>query len=182
MTTEQSLVGNWTLDSDHSRIGFSARHAMVSKIRGAFNDVTGTLVVSEDGWDASKVTVSVDVNSIDTRNADRDAHLRGADFFDVEQYPTMEFVSESIDEVDSNQYIVYGDLTIRGITKSVSIPLEITGMGEDSFGNLRAGLEGNRRIDRKEWGIVWNETLDAGGVMISDKISLEFELSLVKNK
>ena len=96
MTTEQTLVGTWTLDSDHSRVGFSARHAMVSKIRGAFNGVTGTLAVSEEGWDASQVTVSVDVKSIDTRNADRDAHLCGPDFFDVEQFPTMEFVSASI--------------------------------------------------------------------------------------
>lgn len=181
MTTEQQLVGTWTLDSDHSRVGFSVRHAMVSKIRGAFNTVTGSLEVAPQGWSDSQVRVSVDVKSIDTRNADRDAHLRGPDFFDADQYPSMEFVSENIDEVDSNQFIVYGYLTIRGITKALALPLEVTGVGEDSTGNIRAGLEGNRRIDRKEWGIVWNESLEAGGVMISDKISLEFELSLVKS-
>lgn len=180
LALESQFVGNWIIDPDHSRVGFSARHAMVTKVRGAFNDVSGEVHIDSQEWSQSSARVSIDVNSIDTRNADRDSHLRNGDFFDAANYPTIDFVSTSIDEVDSNQFIVVGALTMRGVTRAVSIPLDLTGVHEDSFGNVRAGLEGGRRIDRKQWGISWNANLDAGGVMISDKISLEFELSLLK--
>jgi polyisoprenoid-binding protein YceI len=111
----------------------------------------------------------------------RDEHLRSADFFDVETYPEIRFVSSAIDEVDEGSYIVTGELTIRDMTKTVSVPLELIGVETDPFGNLRAGLEGSRRIDRKDWGVTWNTKLDSGGVLVSDKITLEFELSLIKN-
>ena len=129
----------------------------------------------------STATVVIETASVDTRSEDRDTHLRSADFFDVETYPQMRFVSSAIDEVDEGSYIVTGELTIRDMTKTVSVPLELIGVDTDPFGNLRAGLEGSRRIDRKDWGVTWNTKLDSGGVLVSDKITLEFELSLIKN-
>lgn len=153
---------------------------MVSRVRGAFNNVTGSADIAEDLSD-STATVVIETASVDTRSADRDTHLRSADFFDVDAYPEIRFVSSAIDEVDEGSYIVTGDLTIRDMTKTVSIPLELIGVESDPFGNLRAGLEGSRRIDRKDWGVTWNTKLDSGGVLVSDKITLEFELSLIKN-
>lgn len=180
MAIDPQLSGDWTIDPTHSRIGFSSRHTMVSRIRGAFNDISGSVRVDGEDVGSSRAEVTIRVDSIDTRNADRDAHLLTPQFFDAEQFPLISFVSTHIDEVDEEHFIVTGDLTIRGITRQVSLPLEFLGVGTDHFGNVRAGLEGSRRIDRKDWGITWNAALDSGGVLISDKISLEFELSLVK--
>lgn len=179
MTETPGLTGHWDIDPAHSRLGFSTRHAMVSRVRGAFNDVTGSADIAEDLSD-STATVVIKTASVDTRSTDRDNHLRSADFFDVETYPEIRFVSSAIDEVDEGSYIVTGDLTIRDMTKTVSIPLELIGVDTDPFGNLRAGLEGTRRIDRKDWGVTWNTKLDSGGVLVSDKLTLEFELSLIK--
>ncbi|AZT95248.1 YceI family protein [Brevibacterium aurantiacum] len=180
MTENPGITGHWDIDPSHSRLGFSTRHAMVSRVRGAFNDVSGSADIAEDLAD-SKAEVIIQTASVDTRSADRDTHLRSADFFDVDAYPEIRFVSSAIDEVDEGSYIVTGDLTIRDMTKTVSIPLELIGVESDPFGNLRAGLEGSRRIDRKDWGVTWNTKLDSGGVLVSDKITLEFELSLIKN-
>lgn len=153
---------------------------MVSRVRGAFNDVSGFADIAEDFAD-SNAEVTIQAASVDTRSEGRDEHLRSADFFDVETYPEIRFVSSAIDEVDEGTYIVTGELTIRDMTKTVSVPLELIGVETDPFGNLRAGIEGSRRIDRKDWGVTWNTTLDSGGVLVSDKITLEFELSLIKN-
>ena len=153
---------------------------MVSRVRGAFNDVSGSADIADDLAD-SKAEVIIQTASVDTRSEGRDEHLRSADFFDVETYPEIRFVSSAIDEVDEGSYIVTGELTIRDTTKTVSVPLELIGVDTDPFGNLRAGLEGSRRIDRKDWGVTWNTKLDSGGVLVSDKITLEFELSLIKN-
>lgn len=142
MPLESQFVGNWSIDPVHSRVGFSARHAMVTKVRGAFNDVSGEVHIDSQEWSQSSARVSIDVNSIDTRNVDRDSHLHNGDFFDAANYPTIDFVSTSIDEVDSHQFIVVGALTMRGVTRTVSIPLDLTGVHEDSFGNIPAGLEG----------------------------------------
>ena len=180
MTETPGITGHWNIDPSHSRLGFSTRHAMVSRVRGAFNDVSGFADIAEDLAD-SNAEVIIQTASVDTRSADRDTHLRSADFFDVETYPEIRFVSSAIDEVDEGSYIVTGDLTIRDTTKTVSVPLELIGVDTDPFGNLRAGLEGSRRIDRKDWGVTWNTKLDSGGVLVSDKITLEFELSLIKN-
>ncbi|WP_350270391.1 YceI family protein [Brevibacterium sp. CBA3109] len=180
MTETPGITGHWDIDSSHSRLGFSTRHAMVSRVRGAFNDVSGSADIADDLAD-STAEVIIQTASIDTRSEGRDEHLRSADFFDVETYPEIRFVSSAIDEVDEDSYIVTGELTIRDMTKTVSVPLELIGIETDPFGNLRAGLEGSRRIDRKDWGVTWNTTLDSGGVLVSDKITLEFELSLIKN-
>ena len=180
MTENPGIIGHWDIDPSHSRLGFSTRHAMVSRVRGAFNDVSGFADIAEDLAD-SNAEVIIQTASVDTRSADRDTHLRSADFFDVKTYPEIRFVSSAIDEVDEGSFIVTGELTIRDMTKTMSIPLELIGVESDPFGNLRAGLEGSRRIDRKDWGVTWNTKLDSGGVLVSDKITLEFELSLIKN-
>lgn len=180
MTENPGITGHWDIDPSHSRLGFSTRHAMVSRVRGAFNDVSGFADIAEDLAD-SKAEVIIQTASVDTRSEGRDEHLRSADFFDVETYPEIRFASSAIDEVDEGSYIVTGELTIRDMRKTVSIPLELIGVDTDPFGNLRAGLEGTRRIDRKDWGVTWNTKLDSGGVLVSDKITLEFELSLIKN-
>ncbi|MDO4897720.1 MAG: YceI family protein [Rothia sp. (in: high G+C Gram-positive bacteria)] len=176
----QDFTGAWEVDAQHSRFGFSVRHAMVTKIRGEFGKFEGKAHIAEPGLGDSKVDIVIDVDSIETRNSDRDNHLKGEDFFNVEQHPTITFSSTTIDEIDEGAFIVTGNLTICGRTRAISIPLELTGINEDSFGNVRAGLEGNRRINRKDWGLKWNQTLDNGGVMIADRITLEFDLSLVK--
>lgn len=180
MSAQSELTGTWSIDPTHSRVGFSSRHAMVTKVRGAFNDVSGTAQLDAEDMSRSQVRVVLQVASVDTRSPQRDAHLRSADFFDAQQHPTIEFDSTAVDEVDENQFIVIGELTIRGVTRTISVPLELLGVDTDPFGQLRAGLEGSRRIDRKDWGVSWNTPLDSGGVLVSDKITLEFELSLVK--
>ncbi|APF41364.1 YceI family protein [Neomicrococcus aestuarii] len=177
---DSSLSGVWNLDPSHSRVGFQARHAMVTKVRGAFNDVQGRIELDAQNISNTKVDFKVRVESIDTRNADRDNHLRTNDFFDAQTHPYITFVSTNVDQVDENSFIVSGDLTIRGVTKPVTVPLELTGIQKDQNGSLRAGFEGSRRIDRRDFGLEWNVALDQGGVLVSERISLEFELSAVK--
>ncbi|UVI37859.1 YceI family protein [Brevibacterium spongiae] len=173
------MTGHWDLDPSHTRIGFSTRHAMISRIRGAFNEVSGWADIAEDVADSS-ATVIMQAGSVDTRNTGRDQHLCSEDFFNIGEFPEISFVSSAIDEVDENSYVVTGDLTIKDVTKSVSVPLELLGIDSDPFGNLRAGLEGSRRIDRRDWGMEWNTPLDSGGVLVGEKITLEFEMSLIK--
>ncbi|MGO1349106.1 MAG: YceI family protein, partial [Brevibacterium aurantiacum] len=167
MSSDEQLTGTWVIDPAHTRLGFSSRHAMVSRIRGAFNTVEGKVVVDAEDLSKTEVTITIDVDSVDTRTPDRDAHLRSADFFDVENYPTITFKSTGVDEVEEGSYIVNGDLTIRDITRPVSVPLELLGIDHDQTGALRAGFEGKRRIDRKDWGVTWNTTLDSGGLLVS---------------
>jgi polyisoprenoid-binding protein YceI len=178
---DSSLAGEWRFDPDHTRLGFSTRHAMVTKVRGAFNDVEGVINVDADEPTNSWVKVTIKVASIDTRNAQRDEHLRTNDFFDAPRYPEITFVSKRIDQVEDNSFIVNGDLTIRGVTKEIAVPIEFIGIETDPFGNMRAGFEGSRRIDRKDFGVNWNAALDSGGVLVSDRILLEFEISAIKS-
>lgn len=179
---DQELTGRWTIDPIHSRIGFNSRHAMVTKVRGAFNDIAGEVVLDPENPSASYARVTMQTASNDTRNADRDRHLISADFFDAERFPQITFVSTSIDEIEDNSFIVVGDLTIRDVTKQISIPLALVGIDKDGYGQWRAGLEGNRRIDRREWDVRWNSRMDSGGLMVIDKVVLEFDLSLVMSE
>lgn len=176
-----TLTGEYTLDPSHSRIGFVARHAMVTKVRGSFNAFTGT--ASIDGTDPSKssVSVTIDAASIDTRNADRDGHLRGNDFLDLETYPEITFASTSISQSGDDAFDVTGDLTIKGVTKEITVPFSFEGTATDPFGNSRVGFEGSTTINRKDYGVTWNAVLETGGVLVSDKITLEFEISAIKN-
>jgi len=174
------LTGTYTLDPAHSRIGFVARHAMVTKVRGAFNEFEGTAVIDGENPSKSTASVTIKVDSVDTRNAQRDGHLRTNDFLDIETYPEIRFVSTSIEHEGGNDFQVTGDLTIKDVTKSVTIPLEYQGAAKDPFGNDRVGFEGSVAINRKDWGITWNAALEAGGVLVSEKVTLEFEISAIK--
>jgi len=173
-------TGQWRFDPGHTRIGFSTRHAMVTKVRGAFNDFEGSITVDSEAPERSSVGLTIKVASIDTRNVDRDEHLRTNDFFDAPRFPEITFVSDRVDQVDEGHFIVSGGVTIRGVTREISIPIDFVGVERDPMGNLRAGFEGSRRINRQDFGLKWNTTLDSGGVLVSDKITLEFEVSAIK--
>ena len=175
------LTGSYTLDPTHTRIGFVARHAMVTKVRGSFNEFDGTAVVDGDNPANSTARVVIQAASIDTRNADRDAHLRSNDFLAMDEYPQITFVSTSVVPVDETTFEVSGDLTIKDVTKPVTVPFTFEGAAQDPFGNQRIGFEGSVTISRKDYGITWNAALETGGVLVSDKIVLEFEVSAVKN-
>ena len=173
------LAGDYTLDHTHTRIGFVARHAMVTKVRGSFNEFEGSVHIDED-LSKSHANLNVKVDSIDTRNADRDGHLRTNDFLDVQTYPELSFASTAVKQIDDTTVRVTGDLTIKGVTKPVEIDFEFQGAATDPFGNERIGFEGSTVINRKDWGISWNAALETGGVLVSEKVTLEFEVSAVK--
>jgi polyisoprenoid-binding protein YceI len=175
-----ALGGTYTIDPSHTRIGFVARHAMVTKVRGSFNDFEGTVVVDGDNLADSTAKVIIKAASIDTRNAQRDQHLRSNDFLAMDTYPEITFVSTRVRRGADREVEVTGDLTIRGVTREVSIPFTFEGAATDPFGNLRIGFEGSVTINRKDFGVNWNAPLEAGGVLVSDKVVLEFEVSLVK--
>ena len=180
VTAPASLTGTYAIDPSNSRIGFVARHAMVAKVRGSFNEFEGSGYFDAEHPENSKAELSIKAASIDTRNADRDAHLRSNDFFDMERHPEITFVSTRVDQVDADNYRVTGDLTIKGITKPVTVDFEHTGAATDPFGNQRLGFEGKTTVNRKDWGISWNAALDAGGVLVSEKVTLEFEVSAIR--
>jgi polyisoprenoid-binding protein YceI len=175
-----TLTGAYTIDPAHSRIGFVARHAMVTKVRGSFNEFEGAGYLDAENPAGSKVELTIQAASIDTRNADRDGHLRSNDFFDMEQFPTITFASTGVEPTDEG-YRVTGDLTIKGITKSVTVDFEYTGAAVDPFNNSRVGFEGSVVVNRKDWGVTWNAPLEAGGVLVGEKVTLEFEISAIRN-
>lgn len=179
-TTLEDLTGSWTIDDSHTRIGFVARHAMVTKVRGAFNEFEGSAVVAED-FAQSTATLTIKAASIDTRNEQRDGHLRSNDFLAMDEYPTIAFASTGVTRTGATSLELTGELTIKGTTNSVTVPFEFEGTATDPFGNLRAGFEGSVVINRKDYGITWNAALETGGVLVSDKITLEFEVSAIKN-
>ncbi|MFJ6083323.1 YceI family protein [Streptomyces sp. NPDC092369] len=176
-----ALTGEYTIDPAHSTLGFVARHAMVTNVKGKFLDFNGTLHL--DGSDPAKSTASIDVkmDSIDTGSADRDGHLKSADFFKIEEFPTMTFRSTSAEYLGGDDYRITGDLEILGTTKPLTIDLEFNGAAKDPFGNERVGFEGKAEILRSEWGLTWNAALETGGVLVSDKIKLNFDISAIKN-
>ncbi|MFJ9642373.1 YceI family protein [Streptomyces sp. NPDC101206] len=175
-----ALTGDYTIDAAHSSIGFTVRHAMVTNVRGTFGDYSGTLHL--DGGDPSRSAASIDVEiaSVDTGIADRDAHLRGDDFFSAETFPKMTFRSTAAARVGADTYRITGDLTIKDVTRPLSIDLEFNGSATDVYGNERVGFEGSAEILRSDWGLTWNAALEAGGVMVSDKVKLTFDISAVR--
>ncbi|MFZ6003242.1 MAG: YceI family protein [Actinomycetota bacterium] len=180
-TIPATLTGDYAIDPTHSRIGFVARHAMVTKVRGSFNEFEGSGFFDAENPSKSRLALTIQAASIDTRNADRDGHLKGNDFFDMESYPVITFTSTAVDQVDAESYRVTGDLTIKDVTKPVTVDFEYTGTAVDPYGNTRIGLEGKTTINRKDWGVSWNAALEAGGVLVSEKVTLEFEVSAVRN-
>ncbi|HEY0696995.1 MAG TPA: YceI family protein [Micromonospora sp.] len=174
------LTGTYTIDPSHSRIGFVTRHAMVTKVRGSFNEFDGTAVF--DGADPSRTTVNVTIKaaSIDTRNGQRDDHLRSNDFLAMETYPQITFASTAFRQTGEQSFELTGDLTVKGVTNSVTIPFEWEGVATDPFGNLRVGFEGSVTINRRDYGVTWNAALETGGVLVGEKVVLEFEISAIK--
>ena len=175
------LTGTYTLDPAHTRIGFVARHAMVTKVRGSFDEFAGTAVLDGANPANSRVEVTIEAASIDTRNAQRDEHLRGNDFLAMQEYPKITFVSTGVRQAGETTFEVTGDLTIKGVTNAITIPFEFEGAATDPFGNQRVGFEGAATINRKDYGVTWNAALEGGGVLVSDKVTLEFEISAIKN-
>jgi polyisoprenoid-binding protein YceI len=175
------VTGDYTVDVAHTRIGVRARHAMVTTVRGAFRSFAGTAHLDTAEPAASSVELRIDSASVDTGNADRDAHLRSADFLDVETHPQITFVSTRVEQVDDEVYRVTGDLTIKGSTRSVAVDFSLTGSAMDPFGNLRVGFEGALVIKRSDWELTWNAVLETGGVLVSDKIQIEFDVSVIKD-
>ena len=176
----QLASGTYTLDPAHTRIGFVARHAMVTKVRGAFNEFEGTAVIDTENVANSKAEVVIKTASIDTRNEQRDGHLRTNDFLDIENHPEIRFSTSEVQLVEDDVVRLTGDLTIKGVSRPVSIDFTFEGAATDPFGNERVGFEGSVVINRKDWGITWNAALETGGVLVSDKITLEFEVSAIK--
>ncbi|MCU1494994.1 MAG: hypothetical protein JWO62_2758 [Acidimicrobiaceae bacterium] len=177
----ETRTGEYTLDPSHTRVGFVARHAMVTKVRGSFNELVGAGHFDATDPTKSRLELTIQAASVDTRNADRDAHLRSNDFFDMANYPEIRFVSTAVEPVDAATYRVTGDLTIKGVTQPVTVEFEYTGSAVDPYGNQRVGFEGSVTVNRKDWGINWNTALEAGGVLVSEKVVLEFDVSAVKN-
>jgi len=179
-STTPTLTGTYNIDPAHSRIGFVARHAMVTKVRGSFNDFSGSGYFDAESPANINLELTIKATSIDTRNADRDAHLRSNDFFDMENFPEITFKSTSVEKVDGENYKVTGDLTIKGVTNSVTVDFEFSGPVQDPWGNTRIGLDGSAVVNRKDWGVSFNAPLEAGGLLVSDKVTLELDVAAVK--
>ncbi|WP_326754904.1 YceI family protein [Streptomyces hirsutus] len=176
-----ALTGDYTIDPSHTTLGFVARHAMVTNVKGSFQEFTGTLHLDGSAPSNSTATLDVEMASIETGSADRDGHLKSADFFKVEEFPKMTFRSTKTEALGGDDYRITGDLTILGTTKPLTIDLEFNGAATDPFGNERVGFEGKAEILRSEWGLTWNAALETGGVLVSDKIKLSFDISAIKN-
>lgn len=170
--------GTWTVDAGHSTIGFVVRHLVVAKVRGHFNEFAGTITIADDPL-ASKVEASVKAASIDTRDEGRDGHLRGGDFFDVENFPEWTLVSTGLTAKGSD-YVLHADLTIKGITKSVDFALEFDGVAVDPWNNTKAGFTAETEISRKDFGLSWNVALEAGGFVVGDTVKIILEIEALK--
>ena len=179
--TESGLsTGTWTVDPSHSAVNFVARHLMVSKVRGHFGTFNGTVTVADDPLQ-STLDATVEVGSLTTGDVRRDEHLRSNDFFDAERYPTMHLVSTNIEARGDNEFLLHTNLTIRGITKPVDFKLEFDGVSRDPWGGTRAGFTARADVNRKDWGLEWNMALETGGVLVSDKVTIELEVEAVKS-
>ena len=172
------IAGDYVLDPSHSRLGFSARHAMVTKVRGSFEEFEGTAHVDTVTPANSKVDVTIQAASVTTGSEQRDGHLKTPDFFDIENHPTLTFTSTDVVR-DGSEWAITGNLTINGVTKPVTIDFEETGSAKDPYGNTRLGFEGATTIDRTEWDLNFNAALETGGVLVSEKVKLEFDISAI---
>nr|AFP87515.1 hypothetical protein [Streptomyces sp. CNQ-418] len=174
------LTGAWVLDPTHSTVGFAARHALVTRVRGTFSEFSGIFHLDPEHLDECSAEVIVQMASVDTRVAQRDEHLRSADFFDTERYPEMVFRSTAVRQREAERYRMTGDLTIRGHSHPVDIDLVYSGSVVDSFGVERIGLDGIAYVNRGDWGLTWNANLETGGMLVSEKIKLEFDISAIR--
>jgi polyisoprenoid-binding protein YceI len=177
-TVPRLVAGTWTIDPVHSEVGFSVRHMMVSKVRGRFTAFRGQIVIAEDPTD-SRVTASVDLDSIDTGNAQRDEHLRSADFFEVATHPTMTYRSTGLRRDGRDGYVLDGELTLKGVTRSVPLRLSLVGVGPDAYGGTRAGFSATTEINRHDFDVSFNAALETGGVVVGDRVSIELEIEAI---
>jgi polyisoprenoid-binding protein YceI len=171
------VAGSWTIDPLHSEVGFSARHMMVSKVRGKFTKFSGELVTAENPL-ASSVTAEIDLSSIDTGSEQRDAHLRSPDFFDTDNHPVMTYRSTGV-RATGDGYVLDGELTLKGVTRQVPLHLEVNGFGPDPYGGTRAGFTATAEINRQDFGVNWSAALETGGVVVSDKVNIHLEIEAV---
>ncbi|MFL5806821.1 MAG: YceI family protein [Roseiflexaceae bacterium] len=170
----------WQIDPNHSHIEFSARHMMITTVRGRFERFTVAVEADEDDPTRASVDVQIEAASVDTRNAQRDADLRSANFLDADQYPYLTFKSTRVEQIDSSHGRIIGDLTIRGVTKEAVLDVEYAGQAKSPWGTTSAGFNATAKISRKDWGLTWNMVLETGGVMVGDAITIDIELELVK--
>jgi polyisoprenoid-binding protein YceI len=170
----------WNIDPSHSGVHFTVRHLVISKVRGAFARWQGVVDFDEQNPSASKVSVKIEAASIDTREEKRDQHLRSPDFLDVEKYPALTFESTKVEKLDGDQYRVTGDLSLHGVTKSVVLDSEFLGGGKDPWGNQRAGFSAKTTINRKDFGLSWNQALETGGLLVGEKIEISLDVQAVK--
>ena len=169
----------WNIDTTHSSISFSVRHMVFAKVRGQFRDWKGTVQLDPDDLAHGRAQVEIDAASIDTGVADRDTHLRSPDFFDVEAFPKLRFASTSMEHVGGERYRLHGDLTIRDVTRQVVLDVEYGGRAKDPWGNTRAAFTAKTAIDRTDFGLKWNQLLEAGGVLVGERIEIELEVQAV---
>ena len=175
-TTPSAAVSTWAIDPAHSVVELAVKHMMFSTVKGRFANVAGTIVLDEGNLGASTVHAEIDAASIDTREPQRDAHLRSADFLDVERFPTIVFRSTGVVPRGQSRFVLVGDLTIRGVTQEVSLEAELVGKGADPWGGQRAGFTATTSINRKDFGLTWNQALEAGGVLVSDQVKITLEI------
>jgi polyisoprenoid-binding protein YceI len=170
----------WALDPTHSEVGFKVKHMMFTNVSGKFNNYDVAVSNEDDDFSTSQIEFSADINSVDTNNADRDNHLKSADFFDAEKFAKMVFKSTSVEKKSDNDYVVNGDLTIKDITKPVSLKAEYSGLMKDPWGNTKAGLSIETKINRKDFGLTWNAALETGGVLVGEDVRIIAEIQIVK--
>lgn len=171
----------WTIDPAHSHVEFAVRHLMISTVKGRFGIVTGTVTTDDTDPAKGQVDVSIDAASIDTREAQRDAHLRSADFFDVERFPAITFRGNRIGDVRGDRFKLTGDLTMRGVTREVTLDVTSEGRGKDPWGGERAGFSATTKIKRSEFGLTWNQVLETGGIAVGDEIKIALDIEAVKS-
>jgi polyisoprenoid-binding protein YceI len=170
----------WAIDPTHSEIGFKVKHMMFTNVSGKFNSVEATIENEDDNFETSIINFSAEVHSVDTNNQDRDNHLKSADFFDVENFPKLSFVSTGIRKVNDDEYKITGDLTIKDVTKNVTLATEYSGTMKDPWGNTKIGLSINGNINRKDFGLTWNSVLETGGVLVGEDVKLVAEIQFIK--
>ncbi|MGC4040486.1 MAG: YceI family protein [Flavobacterium sp.] len=170
----------WAIDPTHSEVGFKVKHMMFTNVSGKFGTYEADITTEEDDFTKSSISFSADIDSVNTNNADRDGHLKSADFFDAGNYPKLTFVSSSFRKIDDENYELTGNLSLHGETKEVKLPVEFSGLMKDPWGNTKVGLNISGKINRKDWGLNWNSALETGGVLVGEDVKLNIELQLLK--
>lgn len=179
--TEIVKAGTYTIDPTHSEVGFSVKHLMISKVRGKFNSFGGTITTDDSGIDGVKIQASIDVASVDTNQSDRDNHLRTGDFFDAEHYPTIDFVSTKVEHVSGDKYLIHGDITIKGVTKSIVLDAEFGGEAVDGYGQHKIAGEAHASVKREDFGLTWNTPLENGGVLLGSNVTISLDIQAALN-